>query len=223
MELNLDKVFSLCSASGIHPRIKNIIFDFGGVILNINLKLMEQAFTRLGLKKTEHGPSLAASTHLFESLETGEISSAQFRDKLRPFFTMPVSDEQLDGAWNAMLLNIPEERIRLLESLRKNYRIFLLSNTNEIHYKKYLSDFRNCYGYSSFEAIFEKVYLSYQLGLSKPSSEIFRYVLGDSQLNPSETLFIDDTLRHVKGAENTGIHAYHLDLSRGEDITYLFH
>jgi glucose-1-phosphatase len=208
----------------VNPKsIKNIIFDFGGVICNIDVNLTRQAFMDLGLKKFDTGKTITGSTGLFEDLETGAVTPQHFRNELKIFFETPVTDEQLDLAWNRLLLDIPEPRISLLEEIRKHYRIFLLSNSNEIHYLCYLEQFRKQFGYSDFEALFEKAYFSFRIGLKKPSPEIYRYVLQNSRLDPSETLFIDDTLIHVEGAENAGIHAYHLAIDRGEQITDLFH
>jgi putative hydrolase of the HAD superfamily len=222
MQLNLSKFpFSHPSHVPCHS-IKNIIFDFGGVICNIDVNLTKQAIVELGLKKFDTGNSITSSTGLFEALETGSITPERFRDELRPFFENPVTDEQLDTAWNALLLDMPEPRIRLLETLRKNYRIFLLSNSNVIHYNHYLNTFRNQYGYSDFDGLFEKAWFSFNIGLKKPSPEIFSYVLDHGRINPSETLFIDDTLVHVLGAKSVGIHGYHLDLDRKEQVTDLF-
>lgn len=222
MELSLEKISHLTPGILRPGSIKNIIFDFGGVICNIDLNLTVQKFKDLGMRKTAPGHSLADSTGLFDAFETGAIGSGQFRDELRNFFVDPVTDEQLDEAWNALLLDIPEPRIRLLEDLRNHYRIFLLSNSNEIHYNRYFENFRSQFGYAGFDDLFEKAYFSFRIGLKKPSPEIFRFVMRESRLEPSETLFIDDMLVHVEGAGNAGIHAHHLALGRGEDILGLF-
>jgi glucose-1-phosphatase len=223
MELNRAKIPIRNSSIVNRKFIKNIIFDFGGVICNIDVRLTEKAFIDLGLKKFDTGRSISDSAGLFEDIETGAISPEVFRDGLRKFFEHPVTDVQLDAAWNAMLLDIPEPRVRLLEKVREHYRIFLLSNSNEIHYNCYVQNFRKQFGHRGFEGFFEKAWFSYRIGLKKPSPDIFRYVLQDGKLDPSETLFIDDTLVHVEGARNAGIHGYHLLLDKGEQILDLFH
>ena len=223
MELNLAKISNRHSSFVIRHSIKNLIFDFGGVICNIDIRLTEKAFMDLGLKKFDTGRSISDSAGLFEDLETGAIAPHQFRDELKKFFVNPVADQQLDDAWNALLLDIPQPRIRLLEDLRKHYRIFLLSNTNEIHYLCYVENFRKQFGYTDFDALFEKAWFSFRIGFKKPSLEIFRHVLQNSRLDPAETLFIDDTLRHVEGARKAGIHAHHLEIDNGEQILDLFH
>jgi len=234
MELNLSKLTSRHASdptpgpspqregSAVTGHIKNIIFDFGGVICDIDVNLTKKAFVELGWRTADQGRSISDSKGLFEQLETGVISPQQFRSELRKFFDRPVSDAQLDEAWNRLLLDIHPERIRLLEDLRGTYRIFLLSNSNEIHYNKYVRDFRERFGYPDFDALFEKAYFSFRIGLKKPSPEIFEYVLKESRLEPSETLFIDDTLMHVEGAAKAGILGYHLETEKGEQILDLF-
>ena len=141
MHLNTSRISHLLSYNANQesdiqhpPVIKNIIFDFGGVICNIDLKRTEKAFIDLGLKQFDTRRSIASSSGLFEKIETGAISPEQFRSELRGFFTHSVTDVQLDDAWSALLLDIPAPRIQLLEKLRTHYRIFLLSNSNKIHY-----------------------------------------------------------------------------------------
>ncbi len=222
MRLNLQKI-STPKSEIVHPEsIKNLIFDFGGVICDIDVKRSEKKFFNLGFKNFDPDYGISASKTLFDSLETGSISPQKFRDDIRNFFSIPPTDAQIDDAWNAMLFDIPEPRIRLLEKLCKHFRIFLLSNTNAIHYQKYIANFSQQYGYANFESLFEKVYFSYRTGIKKPSVEIFNFVLRDAGLIPDETLFIDDTLIHVEGARSAGIHAYHLNIQYAEQIMDLF-
>jgi len=221
MRLNLSKISHPIFENSRPDVIENFIFDFGGVICNLDFKRTEKRFISLGFQISD--PEYAVSgSKIFDDLETGDISPKEFRDKLRRFFLNPVTDNQIDDAWNALLLDIPEPRIRLLEKLRKHNRIFLLSNSNVIHYQKYLENFRQQYGYPDFDALFEKAYFSFHLGCKKPSREIFTHVLDHVSLNPTKTLFIDDTLMHVEGARDAGIHAHHLRIDQGEQIMDLF-
>lgn len=203
-------------------KIKNIIFDFGGVICNIDVRLTEKRFLELGVKSFDTQYSVVERDTLFGKLEEGTISPDDFRLEIRNFFSHTVTDLEIDDAWNALLLDIPMPRIRLIEALRNNYRLFLLSNSNEIHYQKYRKNFEDQFGYKDFDSLFEKAYFSYQLKLKKPGRAVFEYVLNDSRLNPEETLFIDDSIQHVKGATVAGMHAYHLNLVSGETILDLF-
>ncbi len=216
------QLFFLHDGIGSIPSIKNLIFDFGGVICNLDIHQTEKKFRELGILHPKNEESLRERDALFEKIEDGSLSSQDFRTALRKYFNHFVSDAELDEAWNALLLDIPEPRIRFLEKLNKHYRIFLLSNSNEIHYLKFLDDFTRQYGYQDFNVLFEKAYFSFQIGLKKPNKEIFDYVLKDSRLNAAETLFIDDTLKHVQAAQKTGIHAYHLKPDQGEQIVDLF-
>lgn len=203
-------------------KIKNIIFDFGGVICNIDVTLTERAFQNLGLQRFDKKKAVTDTVGLFEQFETGRISPDDFRDKIRSHFGFALPNAVIDEAWNALLLDIPPERITILECLRKNYRIFLLSNSNKIHYDHYVKDFRVKFGFQDFDALFEKAWFSFNIGLKKPDPAIFRFVMQHSGLQPEETLFIDDTLIHVESAQLTGIHAHHLNLADGRSILDIF-
>ena len=207
-----------------HKSIKNIIFDFGGVICDIDISLSEHKFKEFGPAKTFSTRSPETPSLLFEKLvdqlETGDISSREFRDTIREHYLSSPSDEAIDEAWNALLLDIPRQRIRLLEKIRDHYHIFLLSNSNEIHYQKYLTDFQRKFGYRDFSELFEKAWFSFQVHMKKPEQEIFEFVLSDGGLLPGETLFIDDTLIHIESARRIGINGYHLQ--QGTEIRDLF-
>jgi len=205
-----------------HELIKNIIFDFGGVLCDLDVRRTEKKFVEMGLRKFDPEHSKSDMGDLFRQLEGGKLSIRQFHNALKTFFIRPVSDNEIDEAWNDLLLEIPEVRIRLLEKIRKDYRIFLLSNSNEIHYHKYLSDFTKKFGYKNFNDLFEKAFFSFQLHLQKPDREVFEYVLKAGEMTPSETLFIDDTIQHIEGANKTGITGYHLKIKEGEQVTDLF-
>jgi putative hydrolase of the HAD superfamily len=222
MQLILSRI-SHPASDNLHPAsIQNLIFDFGGVICNIDVSRTEMAFKNLGLQAFDKKSSITDSAGLFEKLETGSISPEQFRNEVKKIFDKPITDEQINHAWNAMLLDIPASRIKLLEDLHLNYRTFLLSNSNAIHYQKYLADFKQNYGYTNFDELFEKAWFSFNIGLKKPNPAIFRYVTDQRGLNPAETLFIDDTLMHVEGARKAGLHAHHLKIAGNEEITDLF-
>jgi putative hydrolase of the HAD superfamily len=204
--------------------IKNIIFDFGGVICDLEISRSVEKFKAFGPPKAEFSGNKEEQDRQFELLvstyETGPITSQQFRESIRNHYQSPPTDQAIDDAWNALLAGIPEPRIRMLEELRKSYRIFLLSNSNEIHYLRYREDLQKQYGYRDFDEIFEKAYFSYILHLRKPDPAIFLRVMNENSLAPSETLFIDDTLIHIEAARKIGINGYHL--KEGEDVTMLF-
>ena len=200
--------------------IKNIIFDFGGVICNINHQKVERKFKELGIKDFEKMYSHAVQNNLFEDFETNDISPAYFRNKIRELLDKDVSDSEIDNTWNTIISDIPEERIKLLESIKNNYRIFLLSNSNIIHYELYLKDFQKKYGYNSFDDIFEKAYFSFHIVMRKPNLDIYEYVLKNHNLKPEETLFIDDSIQNIYPAKQLGIKTYFIE--EGEEIVSIF-
>ena len=203
-------------------QIKNIIFDLGGVLLDVDYDATIQAFKEQNVTDFDSFFTQAAQVKLFDRLDKGEILPQEFRDTLRQLSGVRIGDQQIDEAWNAMLGPFPEERMTLLKKVKTHYHIFLLSNTNAIHYPVYQEYMKVRFGMNGLEDLFEKQYLSYRIGMRKPDVEIFQHVVDDSGLHPGETLFIDDSLQHVQGAEKAGLHAVHLDVLNGSDIARLF-
>lgn len=201
-------------------KYKNIIFDFGGVIINIDYTLSTAAFRQLGLPNFDELFSKAKQSNLFDLYEKGQISSDDFRQQLKHYLSSSISDADLDASWNAMLLNLPTERLELLKRLKTTHRTFLLSNTNEIHIDTIYADLKNNMGIDNFEDYFEKAYLSYKVNMRKPDAEIFELVLNENKLKPEETLFIDDSPQHIETAKKLGIHTHWLDVEK-EDILHL--
>ena len=201
---------------------KNIIFDFGGVILNLDYHRTTKAFIDLGISDFEERYSQLNQTDHFDRFERGEISPNQFRNGLRAAFSEPVSDGQLDSAWNAMLLDLPAERLRIIDRLHSEKRICLLSNTNEIHVECFESELEKEHGLKSLTSLFDKIYYSCRMGMRKPEERIFEFVLNEQGYDPSETMFIDDSPQHIEGAKKVGLHAYHLRADQGETTLDLF-
>lgn len=192
--------------------IKNIIFDLGGVILNIDYNLTAQAFKNLGISNFDELYSKAKQSELFDLMETGKISNQDFRNGIKKVIDKDLSNEQIDHAWNAMLLDLPKERLELLRKLKvEGYRLFLLSNTNQIHYEAYTENLKKEHNVNGLEEFFEKTYFSHQFNKRKPLPETFQFVLDDAKLKAEETIFIDDSLQHVLGAREAGINAFHLE------------
>ena len=200
--------------------IKNIIFDFGGVIIDIDYWKSINAFIELGGENFDRIYSQAGQTELFDELDKGSISADEFINKLQKLFPPDVTTKMINDAWNAILIGIPAHRIHLLEKIRNHYRIFLMSNTNTIHYMEYMKELKEKYGHDSLSCLFEKVYLSFELGMRKPDEKIFRLILEENNLNASETLFIDDSEQNLPPAESFGINT--LFLKKGMDVTELF-
>ena len=189
-------------------RCKAIIFDLGAVILNINYQNTIDEFTKLGVKKAATLYSKKVQTDLFDQIETGKISRQKFLNELQKE-TQNANINQVEQAWNAMLLDLPEKRLQLIKKLKDNHAIFLLSNTNAIHinaFKKQLGDKK----WLVFCELFDKMYLSHEVGLRKPDIEIFKYILNEQKLIAEEVFFIDDSPQHIFSAKKIGIHCHHL-------------
>lgn len=190
-------------------KCKAIIFDLGAVILNINYQNTIDEFTKLGVNNATTFYSKKVQTNLFNQIETGMISSNEFLKALQKE-TKNANINQVEKAWNAMLLDLPEKRIQLIEKLKKNnYSIYLLSNTNAIHIdaiKKQLGKRK----WLAFCKLFDKMYLSHELGLRKPDVKIFEYILNEQKLKAEEVFFIDDSPQHIASAKKIGIHCHHL-------------
>lgn len=199
--------------------LKNIIFDLGGVIINIDYNLTINAFKDLGVTNFDLLYSQAQQTKLFDKFETGKITPADFRKEIKNLLPPKISNYEIDKAWCAMLLNFPHERILLLDQLKKKYRLFLLSNTNAIHIREVTKILKSESHWKTWNSVFERKYYSYKIGLRKPGKEIYELVLKENNLEASETILIDDTETNINGAKKTGIKTYFL--KKGEDILNL--
>jgi len=184
--------------------IQNIIFDLGGIILNIDLKQTELAFAELGVGNFNDYYTLQSAMPLFEKLETGAITPIEFYNEFRKLSKVSLTNDQIMNAWNALLRGFPKERIDWLKQVSKRYKIYLLSNTNQIHYNSFINSFKREFN-ENFNDLFIKAYYSYQLGLRKPSKEIFEIVLKKENLQASETVFIDDSEANIKAAASVGL------------------
>jgi FMN phosphatase YigB (HAD superfamily) len=187
--------------------IEAIIFDLGGVIINLDYQRTIDAFSQLAgvdvsVLYTQHH-----QVSLFDEYETGRIDSAAFRRGLRELLSLDCGDGELDAAWNAMLLDIPVPRIERLVELGRQVPIFLLSNTNEIHKAECDRRFQTAMGdpEANLSSLFRRAYYSHEVGDRKPNPSIFRRVLEEEQLNPATTLFIEDTAQHIAGAQQVGL------------------
>ena len=200
--------------------IKSIIFDLGGVILNINYQLTSNSFKNLGGFEFDTLYSQAKQKEIFNLLETGEITPSFFRSELNKLMSLNISDEKFDSCWNAMLLDLPIKRLELIKSLNGSYNTFLLSNTNEIHINAFKQIINRKIGYSNFLSCFNKCYYSSEIGLRKPNLACFDFVLKQNNLIAEETLFIDDSIQHIVGAKKAGLNTYHI--KKEDDLVISF-
>ena len=202
-------------------KIRNIIFDLGGVLLNIDYQATINAFKDFGISHFDDLFTQTSQDHVFDYFDKGEISPEEFRNKIRRMAGLPLTNESIDQAWNAMLLDLPWHRIDLLQGVKANYRTFLLSNTNAIHFPVFREYLHKAYGFDSLDAFFEKQYLSHEIGMHKPDREPFDLIIRENGLEPSQTLFIDDSRQHLESARAAGMYAFWLDTGAMQ-VTDLF-
>ncbi|MBR1513691.1 MAG: HAD family phosphatase [Bacteroidales bacterium] len=204
----------------MNAKIKNIIFDLGGVILDIDETIVYRELEKLGINVSELAHSKEFG-NLMSKFDTGIYTAPTFRKRMKALIGQEkMTDQKFDAIWNAMLLDIPRERIEAMEKVKKHYKIFLMSNTNVIHYDLYVRDLQLRFGYKEFDALFDKSYFSFAEHLEKPDPRFFELILDHEGLRPEETLFIDDTAENIKVAQSLGIRTYHI--SREELVRNLF-
>ena len=213
------RVFNRLEISDIEfKKIKNIIFDLGGVVINISYQRALNAFIQLGFNEFDVIYSQIKQTHLFDLLETGQIPPQAFCNELRKFKNN-LSDQDIKHAWSAMIVDMPPEHIPLLKTVKEHYNTFLLSNTNAIHIDYFNQYLTETFGSNPLSEMFDKLYYSHEIHQRKPDTAAYEAVLTDSALKPEETLFIDDLYANISAAQKVGIHAYHLE---NEHISDLF-
>lgn len=199
--------------------IDAIIFDFGGVILNIDYQKTNKAFTDLGVKHFSDMYSQKSANPLFQHLEEGKINEEEFYSQFKRSAEVDLSDEQIKEAWNALLSDYREEALSTLRSLRSKYKLYLLSNTNIIHHRKFNKIYDEQIRAGSLKDYFDKAYYSHEIGFRKPNKEAYEYVLKENNLSPSQTLFIDDSIQNIEGAKAVGLQTIYLQDGTGiEDL-----
>lgn len=185
--------------------IKAIIFDFGGVILNIDYNKTANAFRELGIKNFDEMYSQKNVNPLFHDLEEGKLSEDEFYDAFRKSTHLELTDQQIKSAWNALLLGYREEALHTLKAIKQKYKLYLLSNTNIIHHTAFNKIYQNQIRHGSINDYFNKAYYSHEIGYRKPGKEAYEYVLKENNLLPSETLFIDDSKQNIEAAKALGM------------------
>ena len=189
--------------------VKNIIFDLGGVLIKLNYQLTRAAFENLGIANFNDLYTQHHANPLFEQLEVGSIEPDNFYNKLRETTGLTLTNGQIETAWNAMLLDFPAERLQWLDQIKNKYNIYLFSNTNAIHYKAFTTIYAQTAPLAglnpNFNHFFKTAYYSHTLKQRKPEVAAFEAVLQDANLDPAHTLFIDDTISNIEGAQKAGL------------------
>ncbi len=202
--------------------LKNLIFDLGGVILDLSVDHTLQSFSALAGIPVDQVKSLFISSQGFMDYEKGLITDDAFRAFVRDLYNIHADDAALDACWNAMLRGIPQHKLDLLSSLKAKYNVYLLSNTNDIHLH-YINEkiMLPLTGQNSLEPYFHKAYFSQRMKMRKPDAEIFEQVLRENNLRPAETLFLDDNADNIAGAKSLGIQTVHV--LHPDQVTEYFH
>ena len=191
-------------------KIKNIVFDLGGVIMNLDVPRTIKAFKKIGIDNIINNTGHHYQHSFFYEFEVAVISEDFFLESLYYLSSLSPNYTKIKEAWNAMILDMPEERINFLKNLKENYNLFLLSNTNSIHQHKFLNEFENKYKFS-FNDLFKKAYYSHEVGIRKPDEKVFNFVLKDSNLEAEETLFVDDAISNIISAQKVGIKTFQVE------------
>ena len=199
--------------------IKNIVFDLGGVLVDLDFKSAINGLQKAGFANVKEQLQAFDREGIFQKFELGEMTAEEFRSAIRENSTVTLTDEEVDALWNLMLLEIPREKLELILDLRGKYMVYLLSNTNSIHWN-YVC--KNAFNYRGFRVndYFEKTFLSFEMHLAKPDKAIFEKMLEDANLLAEETLFIDDSEANCKAAAEVGIHAHHYHID--DDLSKIF-
>ena len=189
--------------------IKNIIFDYGNVIFLLDFKKLREGWKNLTINDPDAFFSHGVKEPIFDKFDRGLVSVTEFRDFIRnKIGNIELTDEDIDAAWNSLLLGVDEGTHDMLAELNKKYRTFLLSNINPIHYDYIMNYLKNEFGFENNDHLFEKTYYSHLVGIRKPDSAIFEMVLTENGLKPEETLFIDDIAGNLEPAKALGIQTF---------------
>jgi len=188
-----------------------LIFDLGNVIIDIDIPLTIKELKKELSEEEFHLAENFFASEIHAHFETGLVDENAFRNQVRKDFKKEWTDEQIDSIWNALLLHIPKERIDLLEELKNHYTICMLSNTNSIHYKKVEEILRRDCGLNTFSPIFDRLFLSYEMGYKKPDPSIFEEMVRQLKTTADRCLFFDDLKANLTAAQKAGLHTYHID------------
>ena len=199
--------------------VTTLIFDLGGVLVNLDWKSCVNNFKKIGVSEMETLLSTTLQRGFILEYERGEISTEQFRAEVRKYTEVDVTDGEIDFAWSSLLVDLPEEKLQLLLELKKKSRILMLSNTNELSFSHCEEHYFNKNGHQTSD-YFDKCYLSFEIGHAKPDREIFDFILADSGMVPSETLFLDDGKANIEIGKEIGFETCLVDQT--EDLRKVF-
>lgn len=196
--------------------IKNLLLDLGGVVLDVDYHKMVETFKSYNIPDFDKHYTQKDQVEIVDLFEEGKCTIEEFRDGIRDLVGVNLTDKQIDDAWFSMIIGLPQERIELLGMLKLKYKIYLYSNTNELHIEMLKKKYEEDFGFDIFNILFNKAYFSNEIKRRKPHPESFQWLLDDAGIKAEETLFIEDTLHHIEGAKKVGLQTYWL--TGGETI-----
>ncbi len=188
--------------------VKNLLFDLGAVLIDIDFEKVCRSFDKIGIKDFENQYSQLSASTLFEDLEKGEISNAFFYEEIQKQLQSNIPSEEIKNAWNSILLDFRIDTMQYLTDLKKEYNLFLLSNTNAIHLTEINLLAQQQLHVEELDVYFTKAYYSFKMGMRKPNADIFQFVLKDAGIEAEETLFIDDSKPNIITAQHLGFNTH---------------
>lgn len=198
--------------------IQNILFDLGNVLIDLDIPRTESMFKTLLKDEYDKVQAVLLRRNIFEQFETGQISEETFIWAFQQAARQNLDPRDVIRAWNGMLLGFPAHRFDFLEKLKKKYRLFVFSNTNETHLRWVYRHLKTQHGMTDFDVrFFEKTFYSHLIGHRKPEVAAFRHVLNAAGIAAEKTLFIDDNAENIAGATAAGLHTIHHKI--GDEVT----
>lgn len=186
-------------------KFKAVIFDFGNVIINIEHQRIYNTFAKFTSKAPAYIEKRLEEDQIFRRYESGQFNDEEFREVIRQTLGFPLSDKEIDTSWNAILLDIPADRIELIKNIRQKFPIYLLSNTNNIHIEASNLYLKKQHNIENLDLLFDEIFLSYKMGMWKPDVDIYHTVLNKINLQPHEALFLDDNFKNIESAKAIGM------------------
>jgi len=190
--------------------VKNLIFDLGNVLYDIDFKKMHAAFVSIGIEGIDKYFTLNKSHKLFLDLEMGFVNEQKFYEGVRALVNLPLTNEQIKFAWNAILVGFRKNSIDWVKQNNSQYTTFLYSNTNQIHQDHFIAEFESKVATYPFVSLFKTPYYSHEMGMRKPDPASFTYIVEKEGLVAAETLFIDDNEPNIIAAASVGLQVLHL-------------
>ncbi|MDH6304572.1 FMN phosphatase YigB (HAD superfamily) [Parabacteroides sp. PF5-5] len=188
--------------------IKNVVFDLGGVIIDLDSQEPIRRFKEIGVKDADELLDAYEQKGIFLEIEDGKISVEEFCEKLRAHAGKDLTFEQIAWAWLGFVVDVPQYKLDFITQLREKYKVYLLSNTNPIIQEQWARTNKFSEAGRPINDYFDKMYTSYEVGVTKPSSRIFEYMIKDSGMLPSETLFVDDGAKNIEVGKSLGMYTY---------------